>query len=56
MATDESVKIKIQNLITKANNVTGKTDIDLTSSINSLIEGYGQGEIAEEWDGSYTIA
>lgn len=41
--TADSVKAKIQNLIAKANETTGKNDTDLTSGVNSLIEGYGKG-------------
>jgi hypothetical protein len=43
MATAESVKDKIQGLISQANGVTGKTDADLTTAIGSLIAGFGQG-------------
>lgn len=38
-----TIKEKILNLISKANSTTGKSDNDLTSGVNSLIEGYGQG-------------
>lgn len=41
--TADSVKAKIQSLIAKANNTTGKSDTDLTSGVNSLIAGFGQG-------------
>lgn len=41
--TEDSVKAKIQSLITEANNTTGKSDTDLTSAMLSLAEGYGQG-------------
>lgn len=51
---NEAVPLKLQSLIHKANTTTGKSDIDLTSGVNSLIEGYG-GESVSEWDGSYTI-
>lgn len=44
MVTTDSIKSKIQNLISKANETTGNTDSDLTSSVESLIEGYGHGE------------
>jgi len=44
MATADSVKVKIQNLISKANETTGKSDTDLTSGVDSLIEGFGQGD------------
>ena len=43
MATAESVKAKINNLVAKANTKTNKSDKDLTSAVNSLIAGYGQG-------------
>lgn len=43
MATAESVKGKIQGLISQANEATGKTDADLTTAIGSLIAGFGQG-------------
>lgn len=36
-------KRALQNLIARANATTGKTDTDLTSSVESLIAGYGQG-------------
>lgn len=41
MVTAESVKLKIQNLIARANTATGKEDKDLTLAVNSLIEGQG---------------
>ena len=43
MATAESVKTKIQGLINKSNETTGNADTDLTSAVNRLVEGYGQG-------------
>lgn len=43
MATAESVKAKLQGLISLANNTTGKTDTDLTAAVNALIAGFGQG-------------
>lgn len=43
MATAESVKSKIQTLIATANSTTGKSDTDLTTAVNSLVSGYGQG-------------
>lgn len=54
MATAESVKAKLQGLISLANNTTGKTDTDLTAAVNTLITGFGQGgeesvEITEAW-------
>ena len=44
MATAESVKQKIQGLISNANNTTGNTDTTLTDAVNSLIAGFGTGE------------
>lgn len=44
MATAESVKQKIQGLISNANNTTGNTDATLTDAVNSLIAGFGTGE------------
>lgn len=41
--TAESVKLKIQNLISAANEKTGRADVDLTAAVNNLMEGYGQG-------------
>lgn len=43
MATADSVKEKIQELIEKANDATGNTDTDLTSAIDALVAGFGQG-------------
>ena len=43
MATAESVKAKIQNLIATANGATGNADTDLTTAVNSLIAGFGTG-------------
>lgn len=43
MATAESVKAKIQNLIATANEATGNADTDLTTAVNSLIAGFGTG-------------
>lgn len=43
MATAESVKAKIQGLITTANATTGSSDTDLTTAVNALVSGYGQG-------------
>lgn len=40
MATADSVKAKLQGLIGKANEVTGKNDADLASVIDTLIKGY----------------
>lgn len=47
MATIESIKTKIQTLTTKINETTNKSDTDLTTAVNSLINGYKQhGNIA----------
>lgn len=43
MATADSVKEKIQGLIDKANGATGRADADMTSAVDALISGYGQG-------------
>lgn len=43
MVTAESVKNKIIGLIAKANDKTGKTDPNLTTAVDSLVEGYGMG-------------
>lgn len=43
MATAESVKQKIQGLISNANNTTGNTDATLTNAVKSLIAGFGTG-------------
>ena len=43
MATADSVKVKLQGLITKANETTGNTDADLTTAVNALVAGFGQG-------------
>lgn len=43
MATADSVKAKIQGLIDQSNAATGNTDADLTTAVNSLIAGFGQG-------------
>lgn len=45
MATLDSVKTKLQNLLKKANNKTGRSDTDLTSAVDVLIDGFGQGGI-----------
>jgi hypothetical protein len=41
--TVDSLIAKLQNLINKANTVTGKNNTDITSSVCSLIAGYGRG-------------
>lgn len=43
MATAESVKAKLQNLLTLANEATGGTDENLTDAVQTLIAGFGQG-------------
>lgn len=45
MATADSVKTKIQGLIASANAKTGNTDADLTTAVNTLIDGFGQGGV-----------
>lgn len=42
--TAESVKSKLQSLITASNAKTGKSDANLTDAVKTLLEGYGQGE------------
>lgn len=39
----ESVKAKLQGLLSSANTKTGKNDPTLTDAVNTLVEGYGQG-------------
>ena len=52
-----AIKRKIENLIAKANSTTGNSDTDLTSGVNALIEGYGQGgESVPEWNEDYTLS
>lgn len=43
MATADSVKSKLQELIDTANAATGNADTDLTTAVNSLVAGFGQG-------------
>lgn len=43
MATADSVKTKLQGLITKANGTTGRSDSTVTAAVDALISGYGQG-------------
>ena len=40
MATADSVKIKIQGLISKSNAKTGRNDADMTNAVNALVSGY----------------
>lgn len=39
----ESVKAKLQSLITASNAKTGKSDVNLTDAVKTLLEGYGKG-------------
>lgn len=48
MATAESVKAKLQGLIDKADNVMGGKRNNLTTAVNSLINGYGNEPIPYE--------
>lgn len=43
MATADSVKGKIQGLIDTASETTGESDVDLTTAVGRLIQGYGTG-------------
>lgn len=45
MVTADSVKAKLQGLITAANTKTGNSDADLTTAVNTLIDGFGQGGV-----------
>ena len=57
MATAESVKQKIQGLISNANNTTGNTDATLTNAVASLIAGFGTGGGGiQSASGEYSIA
>lgn len=53
-----SLEQRMLSLISKANNTTGKNDTDLTSGVNSLVEGYGKGggsnKFAEIFNGTVT--
>lgn len=42
-ATFNSLKTKIQGLIDKSNSKTGNTDSDLTTAVDNLIDGFGEG-------------
>lgn len=55
MTTVNSLKNKIQNLIDLSNHTTGQANTDLTTSVNALAEGYGQGETVEEYDGEIIV-
>ena len=43
MITADKVKNQIQSLIDTANEKTGKEDVDLTSAVGSLVDGFGGG-------------
>lgn len=43
MSTDVTVKTQLQSLIDKSNAATGNSDTDLTTAVDSLVAGYGQG-------------
>ena len=43
MVTAESVKAKLQGLVAMANAATGNDDTDLTTAVNALVAGFGQG-------------
>jgi hypothetical protein len=43
MATADSVKANLQNIIAKANGKTGRTDDNVDSAVDALISGFGQG-------------
>ena len=55
MPSLEQNKIAMNDLIKKANRITGKNDADLTSAINSLIEGYGKGGTSGIPEGYYYL-
>lgn len=63
MSTPITIKTQLQTLIDNANTVTGNSDTDLTTAVDSLISGYGGGEVKEEQvkslditkNGTYTI-
>ena len=48
MATADSVKNKIQNLINDINNITGKQDTDLTNAVNTALADYGYSKGVQE--------
>lgn len=43
MATADRVKAKLQAIIAKANGATGRADADVSTAVDALISGYGQG-------------
>lgn len=55
MATAESVKSKIRDLISRANETTGASSTNLTSGVTALINGYGKGGEGEPYDGLIII-
>ena len=50
MSLIQAIKTQIQSLIDRANEKTGKTDADLTSAVNSLIESGGSGGFSSGLD------
>lgn len=48
MVTAKSVKEKLQGLIATANAATGNADADLTTAVNALVAGFGQGGGGED--------
>jgi hypothetical protein len=55
MATADSVKAKLQGLIDKSNATTGNTDADLTTAVDALVAGYGQGGGGGGLDGYFAV-
>lgn len=55
MVTSDSVKAKLQGLISRANGVTGNADATLTQAVEALIAGFGQGGSTVQ-TGSFTPA
>lgn len=54
MATADSVKMKIQGLISSANTAAGEDCTDLTSAVEKLIAGYGSSGGATLHTGTYS--
>lgn len=61
MISPEQNKRAMENLIARANEITGKNDRDITNAVNGLIEGYGGGgsapileELVATANGEYT--
>jgi hypothetical protein len=48
MSDFNSIKAQLQKLIDDANAKTEKADVDLTSAVGTLIEGYGAGEALQD--------